>query len=273
MKAKTKVLNDIYPKEWLDCINQDLDVIEFRNLNHFKSYIKDLKPMSHGASDSSNRTMPLATAIDNIRRNVPRIESKEYQIIYDQVRSTLIRRGLISETIYEGIEYDIEGDNIDIARYIEQNPECCIKPKKAYDSYFYELYISMAYLSGVRDRDVLEGLSKILATIQLLEQEHIYIKVTVVTCSQRVTRGTTQMVLIPLWSYKDYKSIEEMSAVLNEGLFRNVIFAIRENTYGDKLSSGYGSTIDLPKTIPAWNVDVETIASEILDKTIQKGTR
>ena len=178
----------------------------------------------------------------------------------------------MSENIYEGYRYDTDGDIIDIAKYIEGDPECMLKPKVKYKGFFYELFISGAYLAGVADQTVADNVSKILATIQLLEQERIYIKVTIVTASNSVSKGTTQVVAIPLFSHKDEKTIEGMASILNERFFRTFIFGIKEHMYGSKLDSGYGQTINLLDAVRLNDINVESLATTILDKVITPST-
>jgi hypothetical protein len=176
--------------------------------------------------------------------------------------------------VYEGYKYDIDGDFIDIAEYISGNPECMLKPKVSYKNYFYELFISAAYLGGVSDSTIKNNVAKILATIQLLEKEHIYIKVTIVAASRDTVEGKkTLVVAIPLFSHKEEKTIESMSSIINERFFRTFIFGISEDMYGKDLYNGYGRTIDLKEAIMLSNVNVETLAQNIIDKVVVPGTR
>lgn len=272
---KKSVLSDELPKEWIHQVKngQKLDVVEFRNLQNFKAYMKnEVVPKPNGAA--SKRPIPYEKALDDLVKGIPVMATKGYDLIKQEVQSVLYKRGLLSETVYEGYEYDVEGDIVDIAKYLEGNPECMLKPKKAYDNHFYELYVSMAYLSDVRDKDVMKGLAQLLATVQLLEKEHIYIKITVVACSSDLIYGkNTQIILLPLFSYKDEKTIEEMASVLNDRFFRTYCFAIKEHIYKDELYDGYGVTIDLAKTIIPHKVDVVKLAEEIIAKTITPGRR
>ena len=272
------VIRDIYPKSWVkqirDRSSDDIDVLEFRNLQHFKTYVKEMEANPNGASHG--QPVKFDTAVDELVKGVPVIDVKGFPDVKDEVRRVLHKRGLLSEDVYEGYKYDIEGDIIDIARYLEGNPECALVPKKSYKNFFYELYISAAFLAGVNLKEVAANTAKILATIQLLEEENIFIKVTLVTISSRVASGPkdkdiTNVILLPLFSHRDVKTIETMSSVLNDRFFRIYTFGIKENMYKGKLHGSYGSTIYLDEAIKVHEIDVCEIASSILDKVVVEG--
>lgn len=275
LKQVKNLLSDLYPKPWnaqLKATGQEVDVLEFNNLQHFKQYLKTVKLNAGGSADRNS--VPFKEALNDLVQGVAVMSPESYATIKNEVKSVLHKRGLISEEVYEGYEYDIEGDFIDIATYAAGNPECMLKPKMSYKNYFYELFISAAYLSDVSDATVKKNVAKILATIQLLEKEHIYIKVTIVAASKNTVYGKkTLVVAIPLFSHKEEKTIETMSSIINERFFRTFIFGIREDMYGSDLYSGYGRTIDLKEAIMLRNVDVETLAQTIIDKVVTPGTR
>jgi len=274
-KRKTRVLSDLYPAVWeqqFKDTGQQIDVIEFNNIQHFKQALKKVKLNKDGSADQQG--VPFKDALKDLIVGKSVINKKQFTTIKDEVKSVLHKRGLISENVYEGYKYDIEGHFIDIAEYIAGNPECMLKPKIAYKNFFYELFISAAYLSNVSDSTVKKNVAKILATIQLLEKEHIYIKVTIVAASSDTIEGENGLVVaIPLFSHKEEKTIETMSSIINERFFRTFIFGLREDKYGEKLSGGYGRTIDLKETIILHDVNVEKIAENILNKVITPGVR
>lgn len=273
LKKVKKLLSDLYPSSWtkqLEATGQEVDILEFDNLQHFKHYLKGVKLNSGGSAN--NQDVPFARALDDLTQGKSVISSTSYETIKNEVKSVLHRRGLISENVYEGYQYDIAGEFIDIAEYISGNPECMLAPKVAYKSYFYELFISAAYLGDVSNETIKRNVAKILATVQLLEQEHIYIKITIVAASSDTVYGKkTLLVAIPLFSHKEEKTIESMSSIINERFFRTFIFGIREDMYGADLYDGYGRTIDLQEAIMLRDVNVEVLAQTILDKTVLPG--
>ncbi len=264
------ILSDIYPHKWIKQLKntkQEIDILEFNNIQHFKTYLQQIKLNPHGSANK--QPVPFDTALKELIRGKAVINKSNYNTIKNEVKSVLQKKGLISENIYEGYEYDIEGDVIDIGEYLTGNPSCMLRPKIKYKNFFYELFISAAYLGGVSEELIKENVSKILATIQLLEKEHIYIKVTIVAASSDTVEGKkTLVVAIPLFSHKDEKTIEEMSSIINERFFRTFIFGIREDMYGENLYDGYGRTIPLKDTIKLDNVNVKVLAETILNKVV-----
>ena len=275
LKKVKKLLSDLYPKPWnaqLKATGQDVDVLEFNNIQHFKQYLNTVKLNAGGSANTQD--VPFKEALDDLVKGKAVMSSSGYETIKKEVKSVLHKRGLISENVYEGYQYDIEGDFIDIAEYISGNPECMLKPKMSYKNYFYELFISAAYLGDVSDETIKRNVAKILATVQLLEKEHIYIKITIVAASRDTVEGKkTLLVAIPLFSHKEEKTIESMSSIINERFFRTFIFGIREDMYGKDLYSGYGRTIDLEEAIMLRDVNVATLAQNIIDKVVIPGSR
>jgi hypothetical protein len=277
IKLKKRILTDEFPREWEEILkkaNKKTDVLKFRNLQHFKDYLKKIKPAQHRYKSSQEQPESYDKVLKDLIQGNPTIESKDYQIIKQQVKSVLQKKGLISENIYVDYEYDIEGEFIDIATYLEGNPKCMLKPKVAYKNYFYELFINVSFLGHVDLDTVKNNLQRLLATIQLLEQENIFIKVTLISASSDVVEGErTQVIIVPLWSHKDVKTIEEMSSVFSEHFFRTIVFGIREHEYGKDLYSGYGRSLTLPKAVHLKDVNIEILAQDIIDKIITPGTR
>jgi hypothetical protein len=277
IRLKKSILTDEFPKEWeqvLEQTKQEVDVLKFRNLQHFKEYLKTVKPGQHGRVSSQEQPETYDKVVKDLIEGNSTISQGDYEIVRQQVKSVLQKKGLISENVYVDYEYDVDGEFIDIAAYLEGNPECMLKPKVAYKNYFHELFINVSFLGDVDLSRVKSNLQKLLATIQLLEQENIFIKVNLISASENVVDNrTTQVIIIPLWNHREVKTIEEMSSIFSEHFFRTVVFGIREHEYGEKLYSGYGRSLDLPQSIAIKNIDVALIAEDILSKVITPGTR
>lgn len=265
-----KPLKQLYPQEWLEYLSGTIDMLEFRNLQHFKNVVSKITQKEENKCGISYEQ-----ALKELVSNTPTITRKEYETIKNTVKNNLLKRGLISENIYESYKYDVDGQIVDVAKVIEGDPACMLTPAQSYTSYFYELYLSISYPYSVENSHVMEQLCKILATIELLEEEHIYIKVTLVFPDKQpdVHEDRSLLMILPLFSHKDVKSIEVMSSVLNDRLLRKFGFALLEDIYGSQLSSGYGTPVDLPNAITPVNVSEEELCSTILDKVIEKGTR
>ena len=270
MKSKiiepSKLL-DIHPN-WENSINLDnTDVYQYRNLQHFKHHVQQLTQ-----KEDTKCGISYAEALKGLLRNTSTMTQGNYEIIKNRVKENLHKRGLISDTIYKSYKYDVQGDIIDVAKVIAQDPMCCLVPNKTYTNYFYELYISVSYPWNVTNETVTENMAKILATVQLLEQEHYYCKITLVMpntgCNRSNNGKQNYLGLVPLFSHKDTKTIETMSSVLNDRLLRKFFFAIWEDLYKDDLAYGYGVATNLPLTIKPVNLDEVELAQSIINKVI-----
>jgi len=215
--------------------------------------------------------VPYAQALADLKSGKGTISPANYQLIKHKVKESLLKRKLISENIYRGFEYSVEGELIDVARYAEGNPECAIIPKESGKKFFYELYINATVAYYVSEQTISERLAQILATVELLESERIYIKLNVVisiTNCHNVDKPHLLCVL-PVFSHRDVKCINSLSSVINERFLRKFIFAAMESVYGDNINSGYGTVCNLPHTLnlsqPFNEVDT---AQSIIDQLV-----
>lgn len=265
-------LSDIHPKEWMDILKpKDTLIYQYRNLLHFKSHVKTLTQ-----KEDDKCGIPYIEALKQLLNDTPTITEGEYQIIKNRVKQSLLKRGLITESVYESYHYDVEGELWDVAKVIAEDPACFLVPTEKYVSYFYELYISISYPWSVANSTIMENLAKILATVELLEREHIYCKITLVFPDQNCSSGSKQNFLatIPLFSHRDEKSIQIMSAVLNDRLLRKFFFAVLEDAFKDTLDEGYGRAIDIPNVINiGHHLDEVEFCQSILDRVITTGER
>lgn len=266
----TRPIRDIHPTSWSTKLDlTTLDYAEFRNLHHFKHYVSKL---TQRKDDHCGVTY--SQAVKELLADKSQLEPGEYESIRNLVRSNLMKRGLISESVYESFKYDVDGIAVDVAKIIAGDPECFLKPAYSYKNYFYELYVNISYPGSISDSHVREQMCKLLATIEELERQHIYIKVTLVDVSRRVsTDGRSLLTVLPLFSHKDPKSVETMSAVLNERLLRKFMFAMSEDLYDDRLVYSYGEAIELPDTIRPVSLDEVDLFTSIYDQVITPGER
>ena len=268
-----KPLSDIYPSTWRDKLDlPNTHIAEYKNLAMFKHHVKTLK------QKKDNKTgITYTKALDELLRNTATMSNGDYQIIKNRVKNNLLKKGLISEHIYESYRYEVEGDLVDVAKVIAEDPACCLVPNYTYTNYFYELYINISYPYHVSDETIRQNMAKILATVELLEQEHIYCKITLVLPNTGCNKGegpNNNFTIIPLFSHKDHKDIATMSSVLNERLLRKFMFAIWEDKYGKDLAPGYGIATTLPSTInPGDTLDEVELCSSILNQVITPGVR
>jgi len=238
----------ILPAEWNSFVSNDN--VMFNNLDHFIFTVSKLKQ-----KENEKCGMSYENALNKLKRRESDFPETQQESIRNLVRSNLLKRGLISEEVYENYKYSADGTNIgvDIGKFASGDSECVITPTKQYIDFFYEIYISISYPWTVTDEDVRTNVAKLLATIEELERQHIFIKINVVFADENATYGEDNprnfLSIIPLFSHKDKKSVSDMSAVVNERLLRKFYFAVLEDLYGEKLSSGYGYPVSLEKAM------------------------
>lgn len=239
-----KPLHSLFP--WRHLTNSDN--LEFRNLQHFIHVVSNLTQ-----KEDDKCGISYADALKELKNKVPRLSASEQDSIRNLVRSKLHKRGLITEEVYEAFRYAEEGTvvGVDIGKYAAGEPDCVITPTRQYVDFFHELFVNISYRWDIDNSVIVANVAKLLAAIEELERQHIFIKITLVLPVRGVLRsGDRDMFLsIPLFSHKEYKSVATMSAVLNERLLRKFVFAIMEDLYGSDLISGYGKATSLSGTI------------------------
>lgn len=261
------VLSDQHPQDWKDHLDMDNTTIdEFRNLQEFKY------EMSKITQEQDNHCgISYADALSDLINNRGTMSQGDYQIIRNKVKENLLKRGLISDTIYESYKYEVEGDLVDIAKLLSGDPCCCLVPNETYTNHFYELYVSVSYPAHVSDSTIVENMAKILATVELLEQEKYFCKLSLIMPNRGCNNGngpSNYLGIIPLFSHKDVKTIDTMSSVLNERLLRKFFFARWEDMYGSGLASSYGNAVELPMSIRPVDLDEVDLASDIINRVI-----
>ena len=223
-------------------IGKTLDNVEFRNLTHFVNTVSKLTQKKDGKCG-----ITYAEALKDLQKRVPTITPKKQESIRNLVRSNLHKRGMITQEVYEEFKYATDGVQIgvDVGRYTAGEPECVITPTKQYINFFYELFISISYSYGVTNEEVVKNVAKLLATIEELERQHIFIKITLVFPDRNPAEGRNFFSSIPLFHHREFKDVGLMSSVLNERLLRKFYFAILEATYGNNLRKNYGYVEEL----------------------------
>lgn len=246
---KTTPLPSIYPKEWSDVVQGSWNIL-FDNLDHF---IYKVSKMSQKQDDKCG--VYYASALEKLKNGESDFPEEEQESIRNLVRSNLFKRGLITEEVYENFRYGTDGTqvDVDVGKYAAGEPDCVIIPNRVYIDYFYELYINISYSYTVTNEQVRKNVAKLLATVEELERQHIYIKINTVFPASGVSTNSEHphyfFSSIPLFSHKDRKSVSTMSAVINDRLLRKFYFAILENLYKSDLSGNYGTVVQLPKTM------------------------
>lgn len=242
----TKPLSNLFP--WT--LKGTQDNLQFRNLHHFTHVVGKLTQRKDDNCDIS-----YANALSALQRKTPLIEKSEQESIRNLVRSKLQKRGLITEEIYEQFRYATDGTQVgvDVGKYAAGEPDCVITPARQYIDFFYELFVSISYAAGVENSTIMRNTAKLLATVEELERQHIFIKITLILPIQNPSEGKSFFSSIPVFSHKQPKSVGVMSSVFNDRLLRKFYFAILENFYGTALRSGYGHPVQLESCINLGN--------------------
>ena len=239
---------DVFPTVWGDEMGQ-CDFQSFRNLDHFKYEVSHITQ-----KDPNKCDMSYDKALNMLLMGKTDFPESEQESIRELVRSNLHKRGLITEEVYENFRYTNDGTCVgfDVGKYANGEPDCVMSPSHQYIDFFYELYINISYPYNVDNSTIRKNVAKLLATVEELERQHIYIKITMVLPIKNVCNNRNRsnyFGAIPLFSHKTRKSVGLMSSVVNERLLRKFFFAILENTYGDDLSSSYGNATHLDGTM------------------------
>ena len=239
----TQPLPDIFPKSWSEKV-LDPDFMGFRNLHHFISVVSKLEQ-----KNDDNCGMSYQEALKKLMKGESDFPISEQMSIRNLVRSNLHKRGLITTETYEAYQYSVDGVNVgvDVGKYAAGEPDCVITPARQYIDFFYELYVSVSYPYTVKNKDVRTNTAKLLATIEELERRHIFIKISLILPVYQIMKNMSKNYFsaIPLFSHKDNKSVEIMSAVINDRLLRKFYFALFEDLYGEELSDNYGRAVTL----------------------------
>lgn len=237
-------LPDIFPKQWRDKFDSGFRHFAFRNLDHFKHEMSLIKQQ-----EDNKCGVTYAQALSDLLQGKSDFPESEQESIRNLVRSNLHKRGLITQEVYEAFRYSTDGTqvDVDVGKYTAGEADCVITPSRQYIDFFYELYISISYPYHVSNETVRENVAKLLATIEELERQHIFIKIMLVFPDIDAGSGDRPNLFcsIPLFSHKDPKSVATMSAVVNERLLRKFMFALLENEFGKDLRSNYGIATDL----------------------------
>lgn len=255
-------ISDITDKELSKVgVNPDkLIVKQFDNLAHYASYIEGIKDVSTYKNSSQQEgagwsgTSNFEDALDLILR--PNLEPPEdvrkgVENIEMKIRNNLKKKGLVTDWIAESYKYDVEGIEIDIAKLIEGDPECYLKPNLKYKSHFYDLHINFAVNAGVSIDTQVEALSKVVSVVSNLEKKDYKIRLFATGVFRGSGEGNQSIIISTMIKrYDDFIDIKKIARVLYPSFLRRIAFKVLEVEFQDKLQSGYGQAVsDLTSVI------------------------
>ena len=264
-----KLFKTSYPAIWEKSellAVENAGVVEFRNIPHFVEQMELLRK----ANEKSDFEFNFGETLDDLKAQKGMIDKDDYEAIYNTVRNNLIKKGLVSPSYAEDYKYHHEGLILDVAKLVERDPQCMLTKNIEYISSFYELNINLVYPAVIDSQVIKDGISRLLATITILEAEHKYCKLNLVVAVNNGCRNNDSMLMmLPLYSHNDFKSIELMSSIINEKFLRTFYFAIQDDFYGvDKVSSTRGEAVKMAQCINIWDIKEEELTAMILDQII-----
>ena len=251
MTKKKDILRDIHPKSLL--YRNNTHVHEFNGKEDLLEYLKA----------NPNSTYDLSKFMKNVKYY--ELEEKMVERVTNNVRNNLIKRGIVTGTIYEGYKYDIEGEIVDYAELSTGNPKCMLKPIKKYDKYFYELYINMSIPAFVREDTIKEGAIRLSETIKALEELNVEIKINIVLYSIGMyTNNENYLFICPLISHLEHKDHQTLLPYIDGEFLRKALFTIMKNS-GDTVWS-LGNATKLENSVNLWELDEVELAEKIIDE-------
>lgn len=264
-----KIFKTSYPAIWEKSkllTSKKVDTIEYRNIPHFIEQMELLRD----DNKNSDFEFDFGESLDDLRAQKGTISKDDYDAIYNTVRNNLIKKGMVSESYAEDYKYHHEGLILDVAKLVERDPQCMLTKNVKYTNSFYELNVNLVYPASVTSDTIKDGISRLLATITILESEHKFCKLNlVIAAANNCGDDESMIVMLPLYSHNDYKSIELMSSIINERFLRTFYFAIQDNYYGkENVSSVRGEAVKMKQCLNIWDVKEEELAAMILDQII-----
>ena len=251
------VLSDLHPKSLK--FTDKLLIHEYNNRQEFNFHLKEEGEYKNSVIDFRNKL-----------KNGCAVPAKKIEKIRNTVRNNLIKRGIISGTVYEGFKYDVDGIIVDYAELASGNPECMLKPLKKYDKYFYELYINMSIPWKVSEDEIDEGAIRLIETIKCLEELNIEIKINLVMASRGMyTDGDSYLCIIPICSHLEFKDYNLLYPYCTGEFLRGPMFQQMKSTKPTVSDLGYA--IKLDNSVNIWEVDEVALSERVLNDLDMKG--
>ena len=253
---------DIHPTSLL--FKDNTRVMSFDNKFDVLEFLKKNKATSGSVEHTEN-------FYNNLKDYSP--DNTKVEQIKKEVLNNLIKRGIITGTIYEGYKYHIEGEIVDYAQLATGNPMCMMTPIKKYDKWFYELYINMSIPGSVSECDIEDGAIRLIETIKALEERKIEIKINVVDYSGNLYNDEILkdlLVIIPLINHLEHKDYKNIMPFILGSFLRGPLFTIARNSIKNKdnVDNDMGKAIKLKNAVNLWELrkdDEIDLATRILN--------
>jgi hypothetical protein len=252
------------------------DIILFNNLRHYAEVLEEIRHTRTAQTSSQNTgggwsgTETFQEALDLVlkpnQKAAHKVES-EIERITTKIKNNLKKKGILTDYIVESYHYDVEGEEIDIAKLIEGDPNCYLKANKKYTGFYYDLHVNFAVNAGMSVDIIVEAYSKVIATVIGLERKGY--KIRLVASGLFADSGPSAdkkniIISVPIKHYDTPISIDAIAKVLYPSFLRRLAFKVLEVNYDNRLASGYGHAVNNTK-------GVVTTDSSLTEDQILKG--
>ncbi len=259
-------------------LESNTDIILFNNLKHYAEVLEEIRDVktarnsSHDNGSSWAGTSDFQEALDLILKpNKPAPHSVDVEIkrIETKIKNTLKKKGILTEYIVESYTYDVEGEEIDIAKLIEGDPNCYLKANRKYTGFYYDLHVNFAVNSNMSVDTIIDAYSKVIATIVQLERRGYKIRLIASGIFKGSGSGAGDtakniVISVPVKHYDTPISIDGIVKVLYPSFLRRLAFKILEVNFDKTLQGGYGQAV-------SGTEGVVTTDSSLCEDTLLKG--
>ena len=251
MRKYHGIITDIHPKSLLP--NKNTLTQEFDNKFEF---IKSIEKHSGDYTSQINQFKKEVNGDIDVDRN-------KAETIKNEVRNNLIKRGIITGSVYEGYRYGVEGEIIDYAELAAGNSHCVMTPIKKHDKWFYELYVNMSIPWSVQDDEINEGAIRLVETIKLLEELNVEIKINIILYSRRLFKdGRDYLFILPLASHSEYKDYESIYPFMTSNFLRGPLFETMRS-HGETVAN-LGQATKLENALNLWEIEETELAQRVI---------
>jgi len=246
-----------YKPKHLKAVGVDPDkvhLLRFDNLRQLATYVKGIKDIkcsrnsSHKEDSNWSGTKTFDDALDLILYpyKEPPVDIKEkVESIEKKVRNNLHKKGLLTDWLAEDYVYDVEGVEIDIAKLIEGDPECYLKPNKKYKDHFYDLHVNTAVSCTQSVDEIIDAFCKVVAVIVSLERRGHKIRLFASSLSKDVTSAREcSLIDVCVKQYDAPVNVKMLARIIYPSFLRRIIFKVEEVEFNGTLVSGYGQAVN-----------------------------
>lgn len=247
MLSLNNKLRQIHPQDFL---GKSCKVIEFDNKFDLLEFLKK----NPAEAESIGYTKKF---YDDLKSYTP--NETDVTRIKKEVLNNLLKRGIITGSVYEGFKYSYEGEIIDYAKLASGDPMCHMQPIKVYDKWFYELYVNMSIPATVDEDVITLGAIRLIETIKALESIDIEIKINVIDYSKNLYYDEDVddlLVIIPLISHLEHKNYKNIMPYITANFLRGPSFTISRNSVENKdnITPSLGQAYVLPNAVNLWEL-------------------